>query len=208
MRKDEKIKILCTEDIQPGKLCIPVFFRKPQSMVMDTDTAARNPKAVNTRVSWSRLPTDQEGMNGIENRVEEKVNVSIQPEMKLPKITPKGPEWQGCEDIHPFWLVRRFTSKDEDHDKVNCELISTEMQTVFSSDFESLTSANVKADPVTTSFNVTMPCIVNTSFIPKSEEAILKVVVKATPKKEKEPKSRTAFDQLAEVEAKKRRLSK
>ena len=53
-----------------------------------------------------------------------------------------------------------------------------------------------------------LPCIVNTKWINTSDEVVLKVDARDREKKEKDTKARTAFDQLADVDAKKRKLSK
>ena len=177
-------------------------------MVTEKDAALGrfivSPKAVKVTVSWLRKTSENEQAGGVEEPdTQENMTLYIQPELSLPKNS----EWTGREEVHPFWLTRRVSTKDsKDVEKANCDIVDTEIIMVLSSEFKGLRTANVSVIPVTTQVKVTVPCIVNNAKIFQSHEVILKI---APPKEKdkKEKKQKTAFDQIKEAEvAKKRKM--
>ena len=214
-REKDAVKVLAMQDLAPGELCIPLFFRKANSVVTEKDVALGrvplHPKAVKVTVSWLRKASEKEQAAGMEKPdVQENIQLYIQPELILPKKNPEGEiDWTGREEIHPFWLTKRVSTKDfKDVANANCELVETGVTSLFSADFKELRAANVCSTiPFTMQVKVTVPCIVNMSAIPQSREVILKI---AAPKEKdkKEKKEKTAFDQIKDAEvAKKRKMS-
>ena len=55
-RKGKEIRALTNKDVEVGELVVPLFSRRPQSMVMENDPSVRHPKGVTCEVEWATTP--------------------------------------------------------------------------------------------------------------------------------------------------------
>ena len=74
------ISALATSDIEVGALVIPVFFRRDNSMLTDTDNTGRSHKEVKGSVKWEIEPAPDATA---EKKRTVTVTVCIQPEKRL-----------------------------------------------------------------------------------------------------------------------------
>ena len=114
-------------------------------------------------------------------------------EVRLPKEEWEARFWQGFEDLHPFWLIRRDTKTD----KHNCEMRVQVLKQCSILDFKDLPdSVGGHA------FRIQYPFIVNHKLIKKGDEVVLKwAETPVTPVKTTRPLS----DQLHHIEVKRQK---
>ena len=120
------------------------------------------------------------------------VQLSVQPELKLPKAGAKGKEWTQTEDVHPSWFIKRT---DKDESEANSTLISSDATQVIACSFKSLVKEQAKVGPTIHNFSMSLPFRVNILPILAGKEVILKL--KPLPEKKKSKAPVSAFDQIA-----------
>lgn len=195
VRKGGSIQALTTDSLEKGQLVIPLFFKKPSSVVTVGDGTAVHPKAVCAKVSWEQAPTAAEKEAGMEGENIE-VMVYVQPELKLPIKGEQGLDWAPSDNVHPFWFIKR-TENEKDDDEANADLVYQDLTHVMACSFKPLSSAVAELSPFTQTFSVSVPCIVNTKPIESGAEVVLKWKPQQRKDKRKnEGSEETAFDQL------------
>ena len=192
--RGQVIKAVATEDIPIGGLKVPLWFKKPSSMVMDRAGASRHPKAVFAEVSWVLPVTPEEREAGCEGDREFKVKILVVPELKLPKVDGEGFAWTPTDAVHPFWIIKRDGTGGE---QSNASMVMEKLITVCASDCKHLKEAKVNAAPSTVRYTTLLPCIVNTSTIRQGQEVVVKWHKPTTEKQRKAPVAEDAFEQLA-----------
>ncbi len=169
---------------------------------MDDEGGPRHEKAVSVRVSWRQQPSEYMRDVGKDDCAEVEVQVSVQPELKLPKSGAKGKEWTKTEDVHPFWFIKRT---DKDESEANTTLISQDVTHVMACSLQALARGQAKVGHATNTFSVSLPILVNTLPIKAGEEVILKW--KTKPEKIIRRPAVSAFTQLVKTD-KRQRISK
>ena len=116
-------------------------------------------------------------------------------------------------DLHPFWFISR-ASPDEEPKKPddsipepNMDAIYEDMTCVAASGLEALVYAKVEGlTPVTDTYSVSFPCLVNTVPIASGTEVILSWKAEKLEKKESNRKTVVSvFDQINILEKQKKR---
>ena len=200
-RQGKAVQALTTRDVEIGELVIPLFFRKPHSMVMENEPGVRHPRGVTCTVTWATSPSDDERDRGLEG-IEVKMNVFIQPEFKLPKAKSLGLEWTKTEEVHPFWWIKR-SCKEED--VKNMEMIYESATHIVSANHQTLKQKKAEVLPATDTYHVSYPCLVNTERIRAGKEIILNWNVTKPPKEQKDVPRKNAFDQIAQKDKRQRK---
>ena len=117
------------------------------------------------------------------------MDLFVQPELKIPQKNQQGNlEWQKNDAVHPFWVIKRQSSVEEDW---NAELVFRSVTQVLAGDSQDLGN-----DAFTDTFTITLPCITNTKEIKAGQNVILKHEV--TKKPEKVKRGLTWVDSIAE----------
>ena len=201
MRKGKDIQIRTKEPYAKGKCVIPIFFRKPHSMVMEGEQGGVRPRnGVYCRVTWTRREERISEREKFGDVVEDfAVSVFIAPGAKLPKdIVNEAIDWTMAEEMHPFWFVQR----GKEHDTTNMELVYNNVQNIMSCDPLELISKRCPANPTTECTHVEFPCLVNNVDVEADTALVLKWSQDAVVKP-KEEKRKNAFDNLmAQAKAK------
>ena len=126
--------------------------------------------------------------------------MNVQPEFSFPKASRDGKklEWTQQNLVHLFWGIKRQDNSDEEW---NCELQYRGAVPVV--DAPPVTGSTWKSEPVTDTFCVRVPYIVNTVRVDPDKELILKwqMLVK---EKRKTPE-RTWVDDVSTTEWKRTR---
>ena len=215
------IKAVATRDIPVGHLKVPLWFKRDASMVMDGPGVTVHPKAVVAEVSWVRPITPELAEAGVESADAVTVKVHVQPEIKLPKESDAGFVWDPKDSVHPFWFIRRKDHVVRQGDialngscgyraecdiAANASVVTETVQFVCASEYVHLKTAKAKVDPMVATYEVKLPCIVNTAPILAGQEAVVQWDSAPPPKKQKKTKTQqTAFDQIAANQRKKPR---
>ena len=88
----------------------------------------------------------------------------------------------------------------------NASVVTETVQFVWASDYVHLKTAKAKVDPMVATYEVKLPCIVNTAPILAGQEAVVQWDSAPLPKKQKKTNTQqTAFDQIAANQRKKPR---
>ena len=126
--------------------------------------------------------------------------MKVQPEFSLPKASQDGKklEWTQQNEVHLFWGIKRQDTSDEEW---KCELQYRDVVLVVVA--PPVTGSTWKSEPVTETFCVRVPYIVNTVRVDPDKELILKwqMLVK---EKRKTP-GRTWVDDVSNTERKRAR---
>ena len=126
--------------------------------------------------------------------------MKVQPEFSLPKASQDGKklEWTQQNLVHLFWGIKRQDKSDEEW---NCQLQYRDVVPVVAA--PPVTGSTWKSEPVTETFCVRVPYIVNTVRVDPDKELILKwqMLVK---EKRKTPE-RTWVDDVSKTERKRAR---
>ena len=123
--------------------------------------------------------------------------------LRLPKENPLTGDWSGQEGLHPFWLIKR----QAEGKGINCEMQMNKIDLCQILDFKDLMANGSKDLPVGGhAFHVQYPFIVNTAYIGKNIEIVLRWapwVWKSVTKQAKP--GQNAFDQIHQRECKRRK---
>jgi len=203
IRKGHKVIVKTTREIERGDLKVPFIFKKVENLVVvtaDEQGLRLHPHSVPMEVSWPLTTAEKDC--GMEQDTHN-FHVSAQPEFNLPKASPNnGPlEWSLIHSApHLFWGIKRQDRADE---LWNCELKMRDTVPVFA---VPPTREFWPTNPLTETFTVRVPYIVNTVRIPPDTEVILKwqVLVKAKPAK----RDRTWVDRVRTEEGKRHEKGK
>ena len=207
MRIGKRIEMRTKELIPKGHCVIPIFFRRPGSMVMDGELGGvRSRIGVNCKLHWTRRSVSASEVAEFGELVDEvSVNVYIAPETKVPKgNVNEAVEWTMTEELHPFWHVKR----GEPEDKTNMELVFLSTSQILACDTNDLKLKGASVKSVMEVVQIQYPCLVNTEDVGANEELILEwsqLAVKATPKSDK---GKNAYDQLVATNLKDERARK
>ena len=139
---------------------------------------------------------------GNEDSLAVEVPLLVQPEISLPKPGATRKEWSSAENVHPFWLIKRTATDDGE---ANAILISQDVQQIMACSFQASGVGRANVAPLTNTFSLSLPIIVNTLPIKAGNEVILKWNMPALKKTLSRPVS--AFTQLQEAD-KRQRTSK
>ena len=55
------VQVIATDNLEPGQLHVPFFFRKYLSLYSDMDRAWYDPNAIRVKVRWTCTPSAPEG---------------------------------------------------------------------------------------------------------------------------------------------------
>ena len=113
------ISVFANEDILTGHLVVPLFARKLTSIFIEGDYHCSPNKSVPVEVEWTdAAPSPQLLDEGLEVHMDHNIIFHVHEEVRLPKKELEAPDWVGCEDMHPFWLIKRDTITGNH----NCEM--------------------------------------------------------------------------------------
>ena len=140
------------------------------------------------------------------------MRIHVQPELRLPKQTDAGFQWDLRDSVHPFWFMRRADqvvgAAGEAKIAANASVVMETVKQVWASEYQHLNTAKADVDPMVATFSVKLPCIVNAAPIKAGEEAVVQWQVAPTKKKAKAATTQTAFDQIAASQRKRPRGTK
>ena len=191
VRKGHVTSVLTTQSIRSKALVVPLFVKKPISVVAEEGQTFLHPNSVSVVVSW---PPTVIAKTDIEiDKKEEEVRLNVRPEVTFPARDADGSTftWKPSDVVHPFWLIKR----EADHSEANAEIVLQDMTHVTACGFLDLSSPVLDFPATTSTFKVLMPFIINTQPIDAGKEVILKW--KPTPKKPaKRQADANAFDQI------------
>ena len=123
--------------------------------------------------------------------------------MSLPKNGPKGLEWTQSNAVHPFWFIQRA---DKDDIVANAQIVQQEWTHVTACAFKAVISGAATIPPITNTFSVSMPFIVNTHAIEAGQEVILQWRRPPSIKRKKgDAASTCALDQILQQDLKRRK---
>ena len=162
---------MATKALRVGELVVPLFLKKPSSVVTEDEGGTLHPKAVAAVVSWS------ESANAVANAEEEvcssdvEVRLRVQPELKLPTKGAKGLDWTQSDAVHPFWFIQRT---DKNEIEANADIFHPEFNHVVACSFDAVTLSAVHVPPEAHTFTVSVPFIRTTQTVEAGKEVILK----------------------------------
>ena len=202
VRKARVIEAKATRELATKELVVPLFFSKHSSMQCQGDGGnVLHPNTACVEVSWTTATTADEREKGLEGEEITRVQVYVQPELKLPDKSKDGLAWKNDSAVHPYWFIPRSNGNDGE---ANADVVRQEVTVVLASSFKPLSSDAVKLSPGADTYTVAVPCIVNTKKI----EAGKNVILKGQPISKK-PKSKAAelnaFDQITQRESKRKK---
>ena len=127
------------------------------------------------------------------------ITCHVHEEVRLPKKELEAPAWVRCEDLHPFWLIKRDTITGNH----NCEMKVKGFKQCSILDFADLQGNDTTQLPLEGhTFHIQYPFIVNHTLIEKGTEVVLKWGrTTDTPEK----KTRPLSDQLHQIEVKRQK---
>ena len=126
---------------------------------------------------------------------EKTIQVSCQPEKKLPKHSDKKAKAADFDikmDLNPFGHIRRSAHVNE----FNCEVIHVTSKTINQADMKELASDDYTPSVQVNSFSASVPFIVNPEKINAGVELVLKWEKTEQSKEKAEKPALNAFDQL------------
>ena len=198
VRAGKRIEMRATERLAKGKCVIPIFFRKPDSMVMEDDQCGARPRnGVCCTVYFTRhLESIAETVRSGEFAAEASVNVFIAPEVKVPKGKVNTALAWANGELHPFWLVKRGVGPE----KTNMKLVYLSTSNSLACDTRALSVMGASVKSVGEIALIQYPCLVNSVDVEKDEELILAWSQEAVlaPKKKK----KDDYDQLSAAASK------
>ena len=162
---------------------------------MEGECDHKHGKSVAVEVEWTEAaPSPQMQEKGIEAPMDHNITCHVQEEVMLSKKELEGTDWVGCEDLHPFWLIKRDT-RAGNH---NCEMKVKGFKQCSIPDVADLqehATTKLLADGHT--FHIHFPFIVNHTRIEKDAEVVLKWEQNLNqPRGTDKKRKHTAFDQL------------
>ena len=119
VKKKNQLSAVAEEDLKLGDLIVPLFVRRPTSIVVEAESQGPQPKSICVDIEWQEPNVSEKGeINGIEEPLEHSVVLRVNQEVRLPTSNDNPDDWSGHEDLHPFWVVKRQTEGNE----VNCKI--------------------------------------------------------------------------------------
>ena len=206
VRAGKRTKVIATEDLEPGELHLPLFFRRDSSVIFpDEDVTRTHHEAVHATVKWLYIPSDyiKDAEGGEDKTIT--INALILPEAKLPRLLTKPEYFDNKVDVHPFWHIPRSSNIGEG----NCDIVNLSVAPIIASDFKSLNDAGATLRPATETLNVELPCIVNAKTIKAHDEIFLAwgQKPKDTTKRKAEAIQTNAFDLIRDNAKKQKRAA-
>ena len=192
-----KVSLQATRAVSPGELMIPLSLEKDASLHHDQEpNLQRHPNAVGGVVTWP--VTEKEKDSGVEGD-SHKIGFLVQPEVRLPcRNNDNKFTWKPTDAVHPFWTIKR---QDKEFEQWNVELVEVQVNTLVACDFKGQVG---KKAPIADTFQVTVPCIVNSKAIVAGEEVVLKHAIKAQAKAELKPKAGRTWVEETQIKERKR----
>ena len=174
--------------IEVGALQVPLGFGNMGSIVAvaahASTASTHHPHAVTVEVSWKVSEKEKEAGFEKESHV---LVFKVNPEFHLPKARgdPKKPlEWEKNSAAEIFWGIKRMKKED---DEWNCEIRYRDVVPVVAA--MAVNTSNWNADPVTDTFTVRVPYIVNTHRIDPDKAIVLKWQLPKKVETKKRPKT-------------------
>ena len=121
----------------------------------------------------------------------------------LPKKELEAPDWVRCEDLHPFWLIKRDTKTD----KHNCEIrveVLTQCSILDFTDWQGNDTTKFPVEGHT--FRIQLTFIVNHKLIKQGAEVVLRWVVRVRVRT-RPPKSQKKRHDLSPINCTRERLT-
>ena len=165
------VSFFANEDILTGHLVVPLFARKLTSIFIEEDYHCNPIKSVPVEAKWTEAaPSPQLQEKGIEAPMDHNITCHVQEEVRLPKKELEAPDWVGCEDLHPFWLIKRDTITGNH----NCEMKVKGFKQCSIPDVADLQgNGTTKLLAEGHTFHIHFPFIVNHTRIEKDAEVVL-----------------------------------
>ena len=192
--KKNQLSVVAEEDIKKGELIVPLFVRRPTSIVAEGESEGLHHKSIAVDIEWTECNISERGeASGIEQPLKHEVVLQVNQELRLPTSNDNPGDWSGHEDLHPFWVIRR----QKDGDEINCKICRqlVESTTVFELGDLQKQGANISGLEGTMMY-IYYPFMVNTKPISKGDEVVLETLSEAPRKDLKRPSEPNAFDQL------------
>ena len=192
--KKNLVSVVAERDLGIGDIVIPIFCRRPNSVVAEGEWQAHSYTSVQVDVEWKepnvRRLLEERGWEGA---LSHSVVLWVREEFRLPKKDDPNEALTGQEDLHPFWAIKRQAEGEE----INCQICRQNVELLVSADFGAgLKKIADHLDGVQATMScIDYPFIVNTRRVRAGEALVLKVA-KAAPKEQKKRLAVNAFDQL------------
>ena len=222
VRKGSVIQANATKPLRIGELVVPLFVKKQHSVVTEDEGASVHPKAVDVVVTWSEsatavvnvedadgnsvkeqnsVVTEGEGATVHPKAPDVAVRLKVQPELKFPVKGAKGLQWTQFDAVHPFWFIQRA---DKIEMEANADLVMQDFTHITACSYKAVTSGGAQVLPITDTFSVSVPFIVNTQAIAMGEEVILKWKPQES-KRKHVAVAPNAFDQIRQQDRRERK---
>ena len=202
-----KIKVVGKDTFEEGEFILPLFVRRPTSIVQLGEWGADHNKSLKVDVEWTESNVSPRMEDtGIEVPMTHEITLVVKEEVRLPKEGADPTDWSGHEDLHPFWVMKRQREGDE----INCELKTQYITVLDCYDWSDLQKQGARVDGIIggNTHVVWYPMIVNTKRIREGQEIILKDFTPEEEKPDKKRKYVNAFDLLKSKEHKRQNQSR
>ena len=141
-KKAGVVSVVAEKNLEPGELMVPLFIRRPLSIVMEGEYGADKNKSVPVDVEWTEGNINPHlALHGLEKAETQCVTLIVKEEVRLPN-TEKVEDWSGHEELHPFWMIKRQKEGEE----INCKMCTQHMSMVTSMEWEGLARQGAKID--------------------------------------------------------------
>ena len=110
-------------------------------------------------------------------------------------------DWTQYNAVHPFWFIQRH---EKDDTIANAQIVQQEWTHVAACAFKAVISGAATIPPITNTFSVSMPFIVNTHAIEAGQEVILQWRPTNTKRKNNDAAGTCALDQILQQEKRRR----
>ena len=192
--KENQLSVVAVEDIKKGELIVPLFVRRPTSIVAEGESEGPHHKSIAVDIEWTECNVSEIlQLKGIEEPVKHEVVLRVNQELRLHQSNDNPEDWSGHEDLHPFWVIRR----QKDGDEINCKICRQFVELTTAMELSDLQrqGANISGLEGTMMYGW-YPFIVNSKAISKGDEVVLETLSEAPRKDLKRPSELNAFDQL------------
>ena len=160
-----KTKAYASVDILPGRLLIPVFCLRDNSIYAPSNKGNRAKDEVLGSVKWKQ-PVDESYVRDVG------IQLGCQPErrQRATKMgTHKVLDSDLTTDCHPFWYIRRSYCVGE----FNSAVVGIKTKTINSAAMTELKTDSYHHKPGMLAFEITIPCIVNNKELKRGTEIVL-----------------------------------
>ena len=194
VKRKNLLSVVAEEDLGAGDLILPLFCRRPTSILVDEEVREPLHKSIPVDVEWEEANISaRAAAMGVETPIQHSITLRVNPELRLPLSNDSPGDWSGSEDLHPFWAVKRQKEGIEINSKIMRNIV--ELTTAFQLDELQRQGAKISGLEGVMIY-CWYPFIVNTKPISKGDEVVLETFSDAPRKDMKRPREVNAYEQL------------